>query len=214
MLDVLDSALLLAAVFLQQLANHLKKKIIVASGHLRPSSCYDVARGGREGKTNRIRKSSLAVRIERTLMAEDWWQVSILVPEERLTSAITVSSSSTQSDNQSVSQSIASKWQLTLCSPQEKQSCFQPVECAPAWCFWLFIQVWRKSEGTPWVFFFCVVVGRKAFASDCVLTPWNVSWKGSWKRLSAQCWCPLPLLHTAVLMVIAHCPLQKKKNLF
>lgn len=61
-MGTLDTALLLAAVFLQQLANYLEKeKIIVGSGHLGPSSCSDVARGGREGKTNRIRKSSLAV---------------------------------------------------------------------------------------------------------------------------------------------------------
>lgn len=37
-----------------------KKKMIAGSGHLRPSSC-DVARGGQEEKTNRFRKSSLAV---------------------------------------------------------------------------------------------------------------------------------------------------------
>lgn len=123
--------------------------MIAGSGHLRPSSC-DVARGGQEEKTNRFRKSSLAVYRAnadgRRLMAGEH------PGPKGATNLCNHSEFIQHSIRQSVSQPV-NRFQMAGCSSQEKQSCFQPVECAPAWCFWLFIQVRRKSEGTQHFFF-------------------------------------------------------------
>lgn len=119
---------------------------------------------------------------ERVLMAEDWWLVSVLIPKDRLTSVITISSSSTQSR-----QSMASKWQRGLCDLRpwvlgKTEPASREWNVLRPGSFWLFILVWTKSEGTSvflhgcgksfFFFFFC---------SDCVLTPWNVSWKRTFR---------------------------------
>lgn len=147
-------------------------------------------------------------------MAEDWWQVSVLVPEERLTSAITVSSSSTQSVSQPVN-----SFQMAADSLQSsgKAKLF-PAGGMRSGLVRLVIYSGLEEKWRHIVFFFfcfCVVAGRKAFASDCVLTPWNVSWKG---RAGSGCQhraavpSPSSTFHAAVLMVIAYCPLQNKNK--
>lgn len=83
---------------------------------------------------------------ERTLMDEDWWLVSVLIPEEGRTSVITISSSNTQS-----LKSMAPKWHKRLCCSPESTGKLRPFS-GKGMCFgkvlWLFILVCTESEGT------------------------------------------------------------------
>lgn len=64
-------------------------------------------------------------------------------------------------------------------SPRENWNRFQGMECAPAWFFGYLFWFGLKVKA---LLFFCMVAGRVFFfSSDCVLTPWNVSWKRTFR---------------------------------
>lgn len=115
---------------------------------------------------------------ERMTMDKDWWPVTVLIPEEGLTSVITISSSNTQSR-----QSMAPKWQKMLCCSPEKWGRFPGKECASArffgYLFW-------SGQRLKALLFFWMVPGRVELWL-CVLTPWNVWWKRKFRSCCQHC---------------------------
>lgn len=103
---------------------------------------------------------------ERTMIDEDWWLVNVLIPEEGLTSPITISPSNTQSH-----QPMAPKWQR--CSPASGGK-LRPLS-GKGMCFGstlgLFILVWRE-RASEWRHFCFSGRFREGFSSDffCVDT--------------------------------------------
>lgn len=106
---------------------------------------------------------------EKTMMDSDLWLESVLIPEEGLTSVITISPSNTQSHH-----SMAPKWQKTLCSSRGKLGPLSGKGMCFGEVLWLFILVWRERE---WRHFCFWTVPGRVFLCLCVLTPWNVCWK-------------------------------------
>lgn len=86
---------------------------------------------------------------ERAMMDQDWWLGRVLIPEEGPTLVITISLSNTQSHHL-----MAPKWQKMLCNTHNSPASrgkLRPLS-GRGMCFdevlWLFILVWRESEGT------------------------------------------------------------------
>ncbi len=138
---------------------------------------------------------------ERTMMDEDWWLGSTPIPEEGLTSVITISPSNPQSHL-----SMAPKWQKRLCNSSAsrgKLRPFQGKECASARFFGYLL--W-SGERVKALLFFWMVPGRVFLWLLCVDTMKCVLETKASKPLSALRSCPPSSSHWWLLQT----RLQKK----